>query len=298
MAGLSILIPIFNRDVAELVHALVAQAPAWPGPIEIRLLDDGSTEHCRVSNRPLAALPGVAYQELAHNVGRAAVRNQLVASAKQEWVLLLDNTSQVPDSHYLARYAAALGPAPVVAGGVRYAAQAPTEPALRLRWLYGCQREARTLAQRQAAPYDQLMVNNLLLKKTVIQSFPLDESLRDYGHEDTKLGWQLAAAGMPIQHLDNPIIHAGLETAAAFLVKSEQAVYNFARLLREGDFGKNSRLAQTARRLQGVRLTAVAQAALTLSEPLLRYNLLSNSPSVKALDALKLLWLLRVRIGR
>jgi glycosyltransferase involved in cell wall biosynthesis len=297
MAGLSILIPIFNREVSELVHALHAQAPAWHAPTEIRLLDDGSAEQYRVINRSLAALPGVVYHELAANVGRAAVRNQLVFSAKYEWVLLLDNTSQVPASHYLARYAAALGQAPVVAGGVRYAHQAPAEPALRLRWLYGRQREARSLAQRQAAPHDQLLVNNLLLQKAVLQQFPLDQSLRGYGHEDTKLGWQLAAAGVPIYHLDNPIVHAGLEAAAAFLEKSEQAVHNLARLLREDNLGANSQLAQTARRLHRLHLAARARAVLTLSEPLLRRNLLSNSPSLKALDALKLLWLLQEQAG-
>lgn len=298
MAGLSILIPVFNRDVSELVNALLAQTLAWPGPVEIRLLDDGSTQEYRVINRPLANLPRVVYQELAANVGRASVRNQLVANAQQEWVLLLDNTGQVPDSHYLARYAAACGQAPVVAGGVRYTAQAPAEPALRLRWLYGQQREARTLPQRQAAPYDQLLVNNLLLKRAVMRRFPLDESLRGYGHEDTKLGQQLATAGIPIHHLENPIVHAGLETAAAFLEKSEQAVRNFARLLREGDLGADSRLAQTAWRLHRTQLAASAQAILALSEPLLRRNLLSNRPYMSALDALKLLWLLREDTGR
>jgi hypothetical protein len=298
MAGLSILIPIFNRDVSELVHALLAQMPDWPGPAEIRLLDDGSAEEYRVANRRLATLPRVIYQELAANVGRAIVRNQLAASAKQEWVLMLDNTSQVPDSHYLARYATACDQAPVVAGGVRYADRAPAEPALRLRWLYGRQREARSLAQRQAAPYEQLLVNNLMLKRTVSQQFPLDESLRGYGHEDTKLGWQLAAASVPICHLDNPIVHAGLETGAAFLEKSAQAVHNFARLLREGNLGHSSRLAQIAQRLQRAKLAAAAQAVLTLSEPLLRRNLLSTKPSLRMLDALKLLWLLREQVGR
>ncbi|MBJ6144811.1 glycosyltransferase family 2 protein [Hymenobacter sp. BT559] len=298
MAGLSILIPIFNRDVSELVHALLAQLPDWPGPAEIRLLDDGSGEVYRAANRLLAALPRVVYQELATNVGRAAVRNQLVASAIHEWVLLLDNTSQVPASHYLARYAAASSQAPVVAGGVRYADQVPTEPALLLRWLYGQQREARSLAQRQAAAYDQLLVNNLLIHKVLLQHFPLDERLRGYGHEDTKLGWQLAAAGVPLCHLDNPIVHAGLETAAAFLEKSEQAVRNLAQLLRENNLGATSRLVQMARRLQRAQLAAGLQAVLALGEPLLRRNLLSTRPSLKVLDALKLLWFLREGAGR
>ncbi|MFD1875335.1 glycosyltransferase family 2 protein [Hymenobacter bucti] len=298
MAGLSILIPIFNREVSHLVHSLRVQLSDWPGPAEIRLLDDDSAEEFRVQNRPLAALPRVFYQELPANVGRAAIRNQLVARAEQEWVLLLDNTSQVPDGQYLARYAAALGQAPVLAGGVRYASQVPAEPALRLRWLYGRQREARSLAPRCAAPYDQLLVNNLLLKKEILERFPLNESLRGYGHEDTKLGWQLAAAGVPIHHLDNPILHAGLETAAAFVQKSEQAVANLARLLREDNLLIKSSLTQTAGRLRRVGLAAGAQAALALGEPLLRRNLLGARPSLRALDALKLLWLLREGGGR
>jgi hypothetical protein len=212
--------------------------------------------------------------------------------------LLLDNTSQVADSHYLARYAAASSQAPVVAGGVRYAEQAPTEPALQLRWLYGRQREARSLAQRQAAAYDQLLVNNLLINNSLLQKFPLDERLRGYGHEDTKLGWQLAAAGVPLCHLDNPIVHAGLETAAAFLEKSEQAVRNLAQLLRENNLGATSRLVQMARHLQRAHLAAGLQAVLALGEPLLRRNLLSTRPSLKVLDALKLLWFLREGAGR
>jgi GT2 family glycosyltransferase len=298
MPGLSVLIPVYNRSVLSLIKALAEQASQWPGPVEICVLDDGSQEPHRRINRVVAMLPGVHYRELPHNVGRAAIRNQLVANAEHEWMLLLDNTSELLDDQYLARYAAALSQAPVLAGGVSYAAQPPLELALRLRWLYGQQREARPLMQRQAAPYDQLLVNNLLLSKELLQQFPLDESLRGYGHEDTKLGWQLAAAGVPVHHLANPIVHAGLETAAVFLQKSEQAVHNLARLLRENNQGASSRLAQAAYRLQRVKLAAVAHAALALGEPILRRNLLGASPSLRALDALKLLWLLREGVGR
>jgi hypothetical protein len=298
MPGLSVLIPVYNRSVLALVEALAAQASQWPGAVEICVLDDGSEEPYRHINRAIATLPNVHYSELPYNVGRAAIRNQLATNAQYEWVLLLDNTSQLLGNQYLACYAEALGQAPVLAGGVSYAAQAPTDPALRLRWLYGQEREARPLAQRQAAPYDQLLVNNLLLKRELLQRFPLDESLRGYGHEDTKLGWQLATAGVPVHHFNNPIVHAGLETAALFLQKSEQAVQNLARLLHENSQGANSRLVQTAYRLQRAKLAAVAQAALTLGEPIFRRNLLGSNPSLRALDALKLLWLLREGVAR
>lgn len=292
-AGLSILIPVFNRDVTALVGSLLQQASDWPGEVEIRLLDDKSSEEYRVKNRPLSRLAGVWYEELPANVGRAAIRNRLAASANHDWLLLLDNTSQLLDKEFIARYHAALGQAPVLAGGVSYAAQAPADPALRLRWLYGRQREARSLAQRQAAPYDQLLVNNLLLSKALLQRFPLDENLCGYGHEDTKLGWQLAGAGVPVHHLANPVLHAGLETAAAFLQKSEQAVHNLAYLLHQSGLGADSRLVQAARRLRRYWLGAGVRATLALCAPLLRRNLLSTKPSLRALDALKLFWLLR-----
>ncbi len=292
MPGLSVLIPVYNRPVAELINSLLAQAPQWPGPVEICLLDDGSVEEFRTINRALAALPGVRYQELPGNVGRAAVRNRLATGARHAWLLLLDNTGQLPDGHFLARYAAALGRAPVLAGGVCYAPGPPTEPAQRLRWRYGQRREARPLAQRQAAPYDQLLVNNLLLSKELLLRYPLDEALRDYGHEDTKLGWQLAAAGVPALHLANPVLHAGLESAAAFLEKSEQAVRNLARLLRESGLGADSRLVQAAQWLRRAGLAPAARAVLGAAAPALRRNLLGPRPFLPALDTLKLLWLL------
>ncbi|TDN37906.1 glycosyltransferase [Hymenobacter sp. UV11] len=292
-AGLSILIPVFNRDVTALIGSLCRQASDWPGEVEIRLLDDKSKEEYRVKNRPLGNLGGVWYEELPANVGRAAIRNRLASSASYNWLLLLDNTSQLLDNKFIARYHAAVGRAPVLAGGVSYAAQPPADPALRLRWLYGRQREVRSLAQRQAAPYDQLLVNNLLLSSALLRRFPFDESLRGYGHEDTKLGWQLAGAGVPVHHLANPVLHAGLETAAAFLQKSEQAVHNLAYLLHQRGLGTDSRLVQAAQRLRRLWLGAGVRAALTLCAPLLRRNLLSAKPSLRALDALKLFWLLR-----
>ena len=292
-AGLSVLIPVFNQPVGNLTAALAAQAPAWPGPLEIRLLDDGSAESWRQQNRPLAALPLVQYQELPRNVGRAAIRNQLAANVQHEWLLLLDNDSRLPDAQFLARYAAALHLAPVLIGGTCYEAVPPTDPALRLRWRYGQAREARPAAVRQAAPYGQLTLNNALLRAEVFRRFPLDERLRGYGHEDTRFGLALAAAQVPVRHLDNPVLHDGLEPAAVFLAKSRQAVHNLAQVYRHDGLGTDSRLLQAALRLRRLGVASAAQAALAAAEPALRRNLLANNPSLRALDALKLRWLLQ-----
>ena len=39
-AGLSVLIPVYNWPVEGLVRDLLAQRAAWPGPVEILLLDE------------------------------------------------------------------------------------------------------------------------------------------------------------------------------------------------------------------------------------------------------------------
>jgi glycosyltransferase involved in cell wall biosynthesis len=291
--GLSILIPVFNCDVTRLVWQLVEQATQWPGPVSIDLLDDGSEREFRLLNAQVADWPLVRYQKLPRNVGRAAIRNQLARSAQHEWLLLLDNDSLLPDAGFIARYAAALGQAAVFVGGTAYRPTPPADAALYLRWLYGQQREARPAAVRQATPYSQLTINNALIRADIFRQFPLDERLTGYGHEDTKFGVELAAAQVPVLHLDNPVLHEGLEPAPVFLQKSEQAVHNLAQVYRQDGLGTDSRLLQTALRLHRLRLAGLAEAALTAVAPRLRRQLLGIKPPLRALDLLKLHWLLR-----
>ncbi len=290
--GLSVLIPVFNWNVNPLVEALLAQAGDWPGPVEIILLDDGSREEFRALHRPLAARAGIRYLELAQNVGRAAIRNRLAATAQHEWLLLLDNDSLLPDAHLLARYAAARTQAPVLIGGTCYSPARPANAALHLRWLYGQAREARPAAVRQQAPHGQLTINNALIQADVLARFPLDETLNGYGHEDTALGLALARARVDVVHLDNPVLHAGLEPAAVFLQKSEEAVRNLAQLPRHPGDATESRLLKTAERLHGLGLAPAARYLLKVLAPRLRHGLLSPRPHLAHFDLLKLYWLL------
>jgi glycosyltransferase involved in cell wall biosynthesis len=295
-AGLSILIPIFNREVAVLVNSLRAQATGWPAPVEIVLLDDESAVVYQLKNRALASQPGVRYAELRANVGRAAIRNQLAARASHEWLLLLDNDSLLPDSQFLARYVQAVAAQPTVSlfiGGTTYENTLPTDPALHLRWHYGRAREMRPASVRQRDPWGQLTVNNALLTSSLLRRYPFDERLGGYGHEDTRFGLELARAGVEVRHIDNPVLHDGLEPASVFLAKSQQAVHNLAQILRADELGGDTRLAHVARRLRRLGLASPARVALAALAPALRHNLLSTRPSLRALDALKLLWLLQ-----
>ncbi|MCB2407745.1 glycosyltransferase [Hymenobacter lucidus] len=291
--GLSVLIPVYNRDVTTLVCNLLEQLPDWGGPVEIVCLDDASTPEFRELNRLVSVLPAVRYQELPRNVGRSSIRNQLAAAALYPWLLLLDNDSLLPDDQFLARYAQARTLAPVLVGGTTYDPTPPADISLQLRWHYGREREARRAQQRQQAPHAQLTLNNMLIEAAVFQRFGLDESLTRYGHEDTKFGWLLRQAQVPVRHIDNPVLHDGLEPAALFLEKSHAAVRNLALLYRHENLGTDTRLLRLALRVRHTKLCQPTQALLHLLLPALRRNLLSARPDLRRLDLLKLYWLLQ-----
>ncbi|WP_054413354.1 glycosyltransferase family 2 protein [Hymenobacter sp. DG25A] len=302
MPGLSVLLPIYCRDVTPLVQALVQQAARWPGPVEILCFDDASDEATRRLNRPVAAWPGVIYRELPRNVGRSAIRNQLAAAARHPWLLLLDNNISLPQADFLARYAACLGTAPVVVGGTVYAKTAPAAPEQRLRWQHGRLREARPARVRQQQPYESFILKNVLLESAVFRRFGLDEALMHYGHEDSKLGWQLQQAGIAVHHVDNPVLHDGLECAAHFLEKAQQAARNLVYLYQTEGWGTGTRLLQTALWLWRLGLAGLYQAGFGLIYQRVQQALLSGTPDLRQLDALKLYWALqelqRLRIGK
>jgi len=293
MPGLSILIPVYNRDVRKLVETLQAQASEWDGPVEIICLDDESQADIRELNRSLANQEGVRYEELPRNLGRAAIRNRLAATAQYPWLLLLDNNVQLPEIGFLARYATARDQAPVLVGGSTYEPFAPTQLPLILRWCYGRKREAKPAFIRQKHPYANFNLKNVLLRAEVLQQHNLDERLIGYGHEDTRFGWDLEAANIPVVHLDNPVLHSMLESAEVFLQKTQEGVRNLAWLYQhEGLGAKKTKLLRTALLLRRLMLDKAALAALRMRESKMRQNLLSPTPRLGRLDKLKLYWLL------
>lgn len=297
MPGLSVLLPIYNRDVTRLVEVLTQQARQWPGPVEILCFDDGSREAIRALNRPMTAWTGVTYHELPANIGRSAIRNRLAAAAQYPWLLLLDNNISLPDDQFLARYAAALSTAPVLVGGTAYAAQAPAGPQL-LRWHYGRRREARAAHCRQQQPYAQFNLKNVLMRADLFRGIGLDEDLTRYGHEDTKLGWALREQQVPVHHLDNPVLHDALEPATEFLRKSRQAVLNLAQLYRAEGLGTDTKLLRSALRLRRLGLDQAFCRAFALVQRRVRQRLLLGVPgNLRQFDALKLYWLL-LALGR
>lgn len=68
------------------------------------------------------------------------------------------------------------------------------------------------------------MSNNFLVKKQLFDLFRFDEAIKRSGHEDTMMGIELESKSILIKHIDNNVIHTGLENNSEFILKSRQRI--------------------------------------------------------------------------
>lgn len=244
MEGLSILIPVYEIDVRPLVNALVPQIAFLAPNVEIIVYDDESTLSIAEVNREICDHRVVHYVELMGNVGRAAIRNQLAATARFDKLLFIDADSKIPNENYINNYWHIAQTADVIAGGTHYQIHTPAKENL-LRWRYGKAREARGIESRKVAGFKSLSFNNLLIDKDKFKAIGLDESIRGYGHEDTLFGEKAADAGYTFLAVDNPVTHTGLEANEVFARKSVEALGTLASLIAHKKGGESTKIYQT-----------------------------------------------------
>ena len=263
---LSILIPTYNYDCSHLVLQLQEQLPE---EAEIIIGDDCST-------KPIKELSGCRIFRPEHNLGRAAIRNSLAREAKGEWLLFIDADAEVRSSTFIQDYLDAAKNAQVVCGGTGNLPKYPF-PAAKLRYDYEIQAEKRlTLLHRQAHPYAQFTTFNFLILRSLFLSICFDESLKEYGHEDTFFGLELKRKGIPILHIDNKLTHLGLEPAEEYLEKTETALRSLATMDIEQQY--NVRVSTMALRLKRWHLLSLIRYIFKITKPFLRANLLGKHP--------------------
>ncbi len=220
---LSICIPVFNVDIVKLTKELWKQANQLNLPIEIRIYDDGSQEYYKNINRQVISNEVVHYNELPHNLGCAAIRNKLATDALFDNILFLDSDSELP-KNYLETYHPYLqNDFQLVCGGRVHPKVLPSEE-YSLRWYVGKKREDFNAQNRNLIPNKSFMSNNFIVKKKLFENIKFNENIPRSGHEDTMFGIELERNSIKIQHIDNALVHIGLENNAEFIQKTKQRV--------------------------------------------------------------------------
>ncbi|SMO36849.1 Glycosyltransferase, GT2 family [Saccharicrinis carchari] len=218
---LSVCIPVFNYNITPLVHKLMYQAKENNLDVEILIMDDGSEDRYKNTNRKLLSIPEVKYIELKKNLGSAAIRNRLAREATHNQILFLDSDSDIADD-FIATYIPCLSAdLSIIYGGRVHPKHLPSADKS-LRWKVGKAKEDHSAALRSRVPNKSFMSNNFLVKKELFKTVRFDETIQRSGHEDTMFGMELEKKGIQIIHIDNPVVHIGLESNEEFIRKTEQ----------------------------------------------------------------------------
>lgn len=289
---LSILIPVYNFDVTAFVAALVQQGRAIKLKFEIIVFDDGSTPEFLEKNREIQNFKEVEYQELPENLGRSKIRNRLAYSANYPFLLFMDGDSFPEHSDFIKKYIDGLDKNTVLVGGTSYEIAASDEYVL--HWTIGRKREVHSVCHRSKKPYHSFTSNNFLIPRHLFIQSPFDENIREYGHEDTVFGLTLKKQNIPIKHIDNPLLHIGLEPAAVFLEKNKKALKNLILLSQKHDW-METKLLRSYRFLKQMRLLTLIKKIYPIIEDKVEKNLKGKCPSVLLFILYKIVWLDRYR---
>jgi glycosyltransferase involved in cell wall biosynthesis len=252
---------------------------------EILIGDDGSSPEFREKYLSLED-ESVRVIISEKNIGRASIRNRLALEAKGDYLLFVDADVMLTGNaeSYISKWIPYLGVSKVICGGTLYHDTAPGDPDKLLRWRYGKWREQRKAADRNKNPNAGFSTFNVLIEKSVFSKIRFNEELKQYGHEDTLLGYQLKKAGVRILHIDNGLMHEGLESNKEFLNKTKLGIENLSILYDnvtdKKAFSETVKLISVYRKLNFLRLTRVLSAIFIRYRDRMEIKLDSNNISL------------------
>ena len=282
---ISILIPVNNYDIVALVHSMRDGLEKVQEYCEILIGDDGSSPDFRNKYLQLEGA-GVKVIVSEKNIGRAAIRNKLALEAKGDHLLFIDADTMIQGTAeaYLLKWLPMINTSRVICGGTWYSETAPGDPDKILRWKYGRKIEQRKASERNKHPHSGFSTFNVLIEKSVFAKLRFNEELKQYGHEDTLLGYQLKKAGIDVLHIDNPLIHEGIESNREYINKTKLGIENLSHLYDivtdKRSFSSAVRMLRIYNRLYDFRLTRILAGIYIHYRDKMEIRLDSANPSL------------------
>lgn len=290
---ISVLIPIYNYDVNQLVNEVHRQLIAASILFEIICFDDGSKKPFRDLNSPICELDNTSLVKSNKNLGRLKSREQLSKLAKYNWLLFMDADTVPKSKKFIINYLDCIAPkTEVVFGGFYYDTE-PPDKTFSLRWKYGIKHEQVKAYIRNRNPYKLIISANFLINKKIfnrVNSYLVGLNTA-YGH-DAYFGALLQEHNIFVQHLDNEVHHLGLENNSVYLKKKEEASKTLLLLYRQNMIGKHSNsLLNLFSTISKFHLDKLTANLFVLFNKTLRSNLSGANPSIKFLQFYRILHL-------
>ena len=138
------------------------------------------------------------------------------------------------------------------------------------------------------------MTNNFLIKKKAFLSIRLNESIVGYGHEDTMFGIRLKENSVLIKHINNPVIHIGLEDFEEYIDKTLEGLKNLLFIGHVTDVHDTVRLYGYLEYVKKYKLYSLVGTLEKIMEKRILRNLRGNRPIMVLFDLYKLGNLIRL----
>lgn len=290
---LSILIPVYNYNVAPLVKELQEQCLAIKDfEFEILVMDDGSNEPI-TDHQQLTSLPFCTYLPLDINIGRSAVRNALAKKARYPNLLFLDADVLPKDVHFIRRY---LSLGNNLKNNVYFGGYSYTDKSLdqtnSLRYFYGKAREEQPSAVRNLNPFAFVFSGNFLTDKACFLALQIpDENV--YGM-DVYFAYLLQKNNCNVRHIDNEIMHLGIESNELFLRKSlVSAVYRKENWVNIPEIVEVNKLLRWYKKLNVPFVNKLMKGCFSITNQPLKALFLKPKPYLWAFDLYRLLYLFK-----
>lgn len=228
---LSVLIPYFRDNPAELVKSLVAQCA--DKNVEILVYDDGTGD--KAVNATLSSIAKsseslcVKLLLAEQNRGRSFARNRLMLEARAEWVLFLDADMLPCDEAFVQKYLDAIKAenTDIIFGGFQVEDKAQRKD-LELHRAFSETSDALDANARNLYGPQYVCSSNLCVKKSVLEAEPFDDGFQGWGWEDSEWAARVATK-YRLAHADIPALHLGLETTDTLLSRFQTSGPNYLR---------------------------------------------------------------------
>ncbi len=284
--ALSVLIPYYHDDPADLLRALAAQAQEQSAGVEILIYDDGTND--KMVNDNLVEIANKSDAPISlyfakDNHGRAHARNALKENARAAWALFLDADMLPTTDNFITGYLAeiAKGDTDILFGGFTVPAikqSAETE----LHRAFSHTSDCLSAEERTKNGPQYVCSSNLCVRTSVLDAQPFDTEFVGWGWEDSEWAARVASA-YRLKHVDLPALHLGLENTETLLKRFKDSGANYVRFTnKHPELAKTLTLYKMSRKLK--RLPGQA-----LMRPLLAFTVRRNfMPTKLRLLALKL----------
>lgn len=288
---LSILIPVLNYGISQLVTELHHQATNAEIDFEIICFNDASNAYIMENRGTVEKLTYTKIIDTHVNVGRTQARQHLCNQATFDWLLFLDADVLPKSKAFIALYLNNISSGyDAFFGGFAYADEPPNKNNM-LRWKYGIKFEEVDASKRNKKPYQLIISANFLIKKEVFNAVNSKIKRKSYGL-DNYFAALLKQNNIKVLHLNNEVYHLGLENNQTYLQKTEEAVTTLLWVIKHTNMPKQTqKLLYVFDLLKKVKLNILMAFLYKHFSTTIKKNLLSTSPNIHVLQLYKLLYI-------